>query len=229
MQESQRKSTVSKWRRRRDSNPRYPDRVRFLSRELVSATHPRLRIAALSRRRGAIDGVRAAFKGRALRIEPNPRASVGGFGSPYFGFGSSRAHCRVGIARLTPRSHLAARGRGTGHDTSGRTNSPPRHRSRFRLRPGRRAAGRASPVGGSQRYLQRTDRRRPRQAIGTASPGPTAGPAARDHRRADLSAGCGRDGILPQCLRQHPPRRPPLADRHPRRPAILPPPIAKTT
>ncbi len=39
------------WRRRRDSNPRYPDRVRFLSRELVSATHPRLRTAARLRRR----------------------------------------------------------------------------------------------------------------------------------------------------------------------------------
>ena len=37
---------TARWRRRRDSNPRYPDRVRFLSRELVSATHPRLRLAA---------------------------------------------------------------------------------------------------------------------------------------------------------------------------------------
>ncbi len=39
-------SLVPRWRRRRDSNPRYPDRVRFLSRELVSATHPRLRDTA---------------------------------------------------------------------------------------------------------------------------------------------------------------------------------------
>ena len=42
------------WRRRRDSNPRYPVRVWFLSRELVSATHPRLRNGRITAARGAL-------------------------------------------------------------------------------------------------------------------------------------------------------------------------------
>jgi hypothetical protein len=37
-------SCFLKWRRRRDSNPRYPVRVRRFSKPVVSATHPRLRV-----------------------------------------------------------------------------------------------------------------------------------------------------------------------------------------
>ncbi len=37
------------WRRRGDSNPRYPNRVRQFSKLLVSATHPPLRSFAISR------------------------------------------------------------------------------------------------------------------------------------------------------------------------------------
>ena len=61
-----------RWRRRRDSNPRYPVRVRFLSRELVSATHPRLRDAS--------------------RFGCEPRAIVGVIGCGKGGIGQNCVH-----------------------------------------------------------------------------------------------------------------------------------------
>ena len=62
---------ASLWRRRGDSNPRYPNRVRQFSKLLVSATHPPLRVFDLAKKHRflSLSKARSSFEKRVQKYE----------------------------------------------------------------------------------------------------------------------------------------------------------------
>ena len=59
---------ASLWRRRGDSNPRYPNRVRQFSKLLVSATHPPLRVFDLAKKHRFLSLSKSGAKLRTFLI-----------------------------------------------------------------------------------------------------------------------------------------------------------------